>query len=165
MHYQLPPIVLAVPEKSLSPGDSTVEASETRRLQLLAYLTSKDDPIRPPALTKEADYNDQLAGTEDKPKARNEGVHDDDVGLGYMHAGGNEATTLKLRKVARKEVEQEVARKDDDHEGIEDGDGDDGHEYETNEGGRGHMDAGGKKNSRSHDKHPEADAVTRKVAR
>jgi hypothetical protein len=72
---------------------------------------------------------------------------------------------LKLRQEARKEVEQEVAREEDDHEGIEDGDGDDGHEYETNEGGAEPMDAGGKKNSRSRDKHPEADAVIRKVAR
>ena len=105
-------------------------------MQLLAYLTANDDTIRPPALP-----------------------------IGAMHAGGNEATPLKLNKVARKEVEQTVACEEDDAVGIEDGDGDDSHEYETNEDGTGPMDAGGKNNSRSHDKHPEADAGTRKLAR
>ena len=136
MHSQLPPTVLAVPTKAGTPGDRPVAAAETRRLQLLAYLTANDDTIRPPALT-----------------------------IGAMHAGGNEATPLKLNKVARKEVEQTVACEEDDAVGIEDGDGDDSHEYETNEGGTGPMDAGGKNNSRSHDKHPEADAGTRKLAR
>jgi hypothetical protein len=57
-------------------------------------------------------------------------------------------------------VTRKVAREDNDHEAIDDGDGDDYQEYKTNEGCRGHTDAGGKKNSRSRDKHPVADAVT-----
>jgi len=82
-----------------------------------------------------------------------------------MLAGGNEATPLKLNTLARKEVEQTVACEEDDNEGIENVSGDDGHDYETNEGGTGPMDAGGKIKARSHDKYPEADADTHKVAR
>jgi len=106
MHSQLPPIVLDVPTKSVTPGESPVASPETRRLQLLAYLTAKDDPIRPPGLPIEA-----------------------------MLAGGKEATPLKLNTLARKEVEQTVACEEDDNEGIENVSGDDGHDYETNEGG------------------------------
>jgi hypothetical protein len=192
MHYQFPTIVLDVPEKSLSPRASTVDPSDKRRLQLLAYLapssrivpiarpavfTSKDDSTRTGTLTKQADFNDELADTDDMPDAGNDGGLDDDYGMGDMDDGGDDgadgATSKvqeRLKQVRRKKkrakmdlvetVVAKVTREVDAHDEFDDVDGPDGVEYANNEGGMGHMYAGGKKDSRSRDKIPIADAGT-----